>query len=403
MSDRPEQAVILAGGRGERMRPLSDLRPKPMIEVAGKPVLEHLLLELKRSRVTRVLILTGYLGEVIETYFGDGARLGMTISYHRSPDDYETGARLAAARALFDPLFFLLYADNLWPIPFEAMCQTFASAGAPAMVTAYHNIDRFTRSNCAVESGRLSVYDKARTAPNTTHVDVGFMFLRRDVLDLLPEGGGNFEAHVFPRLVAARELAAFETGHRYYTATSPELLPRVAAYLSRRRTALIDRDGVLSRKPPKAQYVRHWDEFQWCDGALEALTLLRQHDYRVIVISNQAGIARKMLSEETLRDIHRRMAGEAEAHGGFIDAVYHCPHHWDDDCACRKPKPGMLLSAQRDFALNLSRCVFIGDDPRDGEAAAAAHCPFIPVTADRSLLAVVRDLMAGADGTETTT
>ena len=158
------------------------------------------------------------------------------------------------------------------------------------MVTAYQNCDGYSRSNCAVEDGRISLYDKARTAPNVTHVDIGFMFLRREVLDLLPDEAGNFEAQIFPQLAAAQQLAVFETGHRHYSATSPERLPRVEAYLNPRPTVLIDRDGVLNRKPPKARYVLQWEEFHWCESALEALALLRKHDYRVVVISNQAAL-----------------------------------------------------------------------------------------------------------------
>lgn len=391
---RPRQAVILAGGRGERMRPLSDLRPKPMIEVAGKPLLEHLLIELTRAGLTRVLILTGYMGDVISDYFGDGATWGMDLSYHHSPEDYDTGARLAAARDLLDPLLLLLYADNLWPLPFEAMCAAFARAATPAMLTAYRNDDNYSRSNCRLQDGLVSAYDKARAAPNLTHVDIGFLFLQRQVLDLLPPSPGNFEAVLYPKLAAAKQLAAFETSHRYYSATSPDRLPRVEAYLRPKPTVLLDRDGVLNEKAPKAEYVSSWKDFRWCKGALEALKLLRANGYRVIVISNQAGIARGMLTHEAVQDIHRHMAREAEAGGGFIEAVYYCPHHWDEACACRKPKPGMLLAAQRDFSLNLSRCVYIGDDPRDGVAAEAAHCPFIPIDGKRDLLAAVKCLIA---------
>ncbi len=375
------------------MRPLTDLRPKPMIEVAGKPLLEHLLLELKRAGFERVLILTGYMGDAIRDYFGDGARLGLSIVYHHSPEDYDTGTRIAAAKAQIEPVFMLLYADNLWPIPFAAMQQNFAAAGAPAMVTLYRNDDKYSRSNCTIKDGFVGVYDKSRTAENLTHVDIGFMFMRREVLDLLSQENVNFEAALYPQLAAKKQLAAFETSHRYYSATSPDRLPRVETYLNQRPTALLDRDGVLNRKAQKADYVTSRENFHWCDGAKEALALLRKNNYRVIVISNQAGIARGMMTNEAVQDIHRHMAREAEAAGGFIDAVYYCPHHWDDNCECRKPKPGMLIKAQRDFSLNLSRCVFIGDDERDGQAADAAHCPFIKVDEEQDLLFAVKRLI----------
>ncbi len=375
------------------MRPLSDLRPKPMIEVAKKPLMEHLLLELKSIGLTDVLILIGYKGNVIRDYFGDGSQWGLNITYHQSPENYETGTRLVAARALLSPLFLLLYADNLWPIPFDAMCAAFRAAGTRAMLTVYRNDDHYSRSNCTMNNGLVSLYNKSRTAPDLTHVDIGFLFIERDVIDGLPKENHNLEAVLYPQLAAAHQLAAFETEHRYYSATSPDRLPRVEAYLNPRKTVFLDRDGVLNDKPPQAHYVCQWKDFHWRPGAREALRFLRERNCRVIVISNQAGIARGMMTHDDAQDIHTRMAREAEAEDGFIDAIYYCPHHWDENCSCRKPKPGMLLAAQRDFSLNLSRCLFIGDDIRDGEAADAAHCPFRLVGEEDNLFDVVNNLV----------
>ncbi|MGH9286168.1 MAG: HAD-IIIA family hydrolase, partial [Acidimicrobiales bacterium] len=127
-------------------------------------------------------------------------------------------------------------------------------------------------------------------------------------------------------------------------------------------------------------------------GALEALRLLAGAGYRVLVVSNQAGIARGEMTEADLAGVTAHMVAEAEAAGGRIDAVYHCPHGWDDGCACRKPAPGMLLAAQRDHHLDLTRALFAGDDDRDAQAAAAAGCPFTQVSEARSLLDVARQL-----------
>jgi D-glycero-D-manno-heptose 1,7-bisphosphate phosphatase len=106
----------------------------------------------------------------------------------------------------------------------------------------------------------------------------------------------------------------------------------------------------------------------------------------VIVISNQAGIARGAMTEADLADIHRRMNQEVTQSGGRIEAIYYCPHGWDDGCECRKPKPGMLFQAQREHQLDLSRTPFIGDDERDAEAANAAGCPSLLLSKHETLL-----------------
>jgi histidinol-phosphate phosphatase family protein len=100
-----------------------------------------------------------------------------------------------------------------------------------------------------------------------------------------------------------------------------------------------------------------------------------------------------MMTEADLAELHQWMQAEVAAAGGRIDGIYYCPHGWDDGCDCRKPKPGMLFRAQRDFHLDLTRTTFIGDDERDGEAADAAGTPFEMVTADRSLADIVRQLL----------
>jgi D-glycero-D-manno-heptose 1,7-bisphosphate phosphatase len=116
----------------------------------------------------------------------------------------------------------------------------------------------------------------------------------------------------------------------------------------------------------------------------------------VVVVSNQAGIGRGAMTEDDLTHIHRRMQAEASRAGGRIDAIYHCPHHWDEGCECRKPKPGLLFRAQRDFNFDLSRTPFVGDDERDAEAADAAGCPSLLVSERRPLLDIIRQLLSGA-------
>jgi histidinol-phosphate phosphatase family protein len=193
-------------------------------------------------------------------------------------------------------------------------------------------------------------------------------------------------------------LLAYVTHHRYYSVGSPDRLPLTEAFLARRPTVILDRDGVLNKRPFKAQYVRTADEFIWLPGAKEALRLFREAGFRVIVVSNQAGIARGALTEADLMHIHERMKSEAVEAGGQIEAIYYCPHHWDEDCECRKPKAGMLFQAQRDFSLDLSRTLLVGDDERDAQAADAAGAAAALVSDRINLLDITRNLLDELEG-----
>lgn len=146
-------------------------------------------------------------------------------------------------------------------------------------------------------------------------------------------------------------------------------------------TIFLDRDGVINRKRDD-DYVKHWSEFEFLPGVKEALQMLTENNYRLIVVTNQRGVARGWMTETDVQDIHARML--AAIVPARIAAIYYCPHD-KDQCDCRKPKTGMFLQAQRDFPdIEFARAVVIGDSTSDLEAGAALGCDTIYIgdTAD---------------------
>lgn len=144
---------------------------------------------------------------------------------------------------------------------------------------------------------------------------------------------------------------------------------------------LLDRDGVLNYERP--DYVKCWEEFKFLPDVLETLPRLAALKIPVLVISNQSAIGRGLVTQQVVDAIHQRAGAEIAAAGGRIDDFFVCPHHPDDHCACRKPKPGLLWAAASAYALDLHRCIFIGDAVTDFQAALAAHCPSILVETGR--------------------
>jgi D-glycero-D-manno-heptose 1,7-bisphosphate phosphatase len=277
--------------------------------------------------------------------------------------------------------------DDLW--------SHYLEAGRPAQVTVYANDDGYTRDSLLVDGdGLVRVFDRSRTAPGLRGVEIGYAILERSLLDLLPEHDELFEQAVYPVLAERGELGAYVTRHRYYSVGSLERLPLTEAFLARRPTVILDRDGVLNRKPPRATYVRNPAEFEWLPGALDALRALAEAGFRTLVVSNQAGIARGAMTEADLEQVHAKMLDDVAHAGGRIDGIYYCPHNWDEGCDCRKPRPGMLFAAQRDHHLDLTRIAFVGDDERDAEAAMAAGCRPVLVAEQLPLRDVVDELIA---------
>jgi histidinol-phosphate phosphatase family protein len=142
--------------------------------------------------------------------------------------------------------------------------------------------------------------------------------------------------------------------------------------IDRSWTLFLDRDGVLNVRIVD-DYVRRWEEWEWNPGVLEAIALLSKRFGRIVIVTNQRGIARGFYTVHDLEDVHTRMLADIKAAGGRIQAVYHCPHDKDGGCTCRKPQPGMLLRAAKENAqIDLKRALMVGDSVSDMEAAKAA-------------------------------
>jgi D-glycero-D-manno-heptose 1,7-bisphosphate phosphatase len=134
----------------------------------------------------------------------------------------------------------------------------------------------------------------------------------------------------------------------------------------------LDRDGVINMDRP--DYVKSWAEFEFLPGSLDALRLLNQQNWRVILITNQSVINRGLTDEKEVTRIHRKMIETVAGHGGRIEAVYYCPHHPEDGCRCRKPEAGLIRQAQADYGIDLSATPMVGDSLKDLECARRAGC-----------------------------
>ncbi len=158
----------------------------------------------------------------------------------------------------------------------------------------------------------------------------------------------------------------------------------------------LDRDGVINHN--RSDYVKSWAEFEFLPGALEALQLLAQLGHPIIVVSNQSAIGRGIIPHSTVDEIHERMVDSIREAGGRIDAILYCPHHPEKGCACRKPRPGLLLDAKRRFDLDLQRSFLVGDAESDILAAQAVGCQPILVRTGRGVEQLRLLKQHGVDG-----
>jgi len=234
------QCVILAGGLGTRMRPRTETVPKSLLEVAGRPFVEHQLSWLAAHGVTEVVLSIGHLGEMIEAHVGDGSRFGLRVRYVSEGATLRGTAgavRLAADQGALAEEFLLTYGDSYLPIDFGAVAAAFRASGARALMTVFENESRWDTSNVIFDesAGKIVLYDKARElrpASEFRYIDYGLSALRRSVVEReVPPGERHDLAAVFRALSQRGELAGYRVRERFYEVGSPQGLADLEALL----------------------------------------------------------------------------------------------------------------------------------------------------------------------------
>ncbi len=211
-----EQAVILAGGLGTRMRPMTEQVPKPMLNVNGKPFLQHQIQLLKSHGVGRVLLLVAYLGEQIEQHFGDGSALGTHIAYSYERSPMGTAGALKNAEDKLDREFVVLNGDTYLDIHYQDLFECFAGCDCDGLTVAFENAEQGLKNNLAMRADRIVTAYSKRDASGLTHVDAGATVFRKNLLDFIPAGQKcSLEEEILPILIRRQRLAAWPTRERF--------------------------------------------------------------------------------------------------------------------------------------------------------------------------------------------
>ena len=192
------QAVILAGGKGERLRPHTDFLNKGMVPVGGKPFLHYLISQFAAQGIKKILILTGHLAETIENYFGKGGEYGVEISYSYQPSVVNHGKRIELAYPELDKIFLLHKCDIFWPINLSDHLAAYQRLNCPVMMTVYNNKNKDgiygVQSNIHVDQGIVKSYVELSDDPQYIGQDLGYViFDRNSLLGKFPSG--NFSLH----------------------------------------------------------------------------------------------------------------------------------------------------------------------------------------------------------------
>lgn len=413
------KAVFMAGGRGTRISSVASDIPKPMIKIQGKPILEHEIECLRSQGFTDFIITVSYLGNVIVDYFGDGSGIsastgkpfGVKIQYYFEEQPLGNAGALIKIKNKLDDDFLLLNADVLFDIDINRMLCTHQNSGALATILTHPNSHPYDSGLIVSDKDNvvLQWLTKEAVRPEfyKNRVNAGIHVLSPKALEGLPvsanmlgtkdENGKtiklDLDRDILRPLAGTGKLCCYDSTEYVRDMGTPERYKAVCKdYASGivtgrnlknpQKAIFLDRDGTINRY---VGFLRDIDDFELIDGVSQAIALINQSVYLTIVVTNQPVIARGEVKEDELSEIHFKMETLLGKDGAYIDDVYYCPHHPHKgyegeiealkiDCACRKPKPGMLLQAAKDHNIDLVESWMIGDSENDILAGKAVGC-----------------------------
>lgn len=410
------KTIIMAGGKGTRISELFPDIPKPLIPIDGVPVLEREIISLREQGFDDLIITISHMGEKIRQYFGDGSKWNVHIEY------YEETVTLGNAGALFklrDKLgnadFLLLNADAIFEVDFNRMINFHREKNALVTLFTHPNSHPYD-SGLIIADNNLSVEhwltkEDARPQWYKNRVNAGLHVINPKVLDMVGIDTDVIGKEIDGKLVKVdldRQILKPLCGRGVmYCYDSPEYVKDMGTperysmvekdfkkgivnfknLSNKQRAVFLDRDGTVN---VYKGFLTNIDEFELIDGVAEAIKKINSSGYLCILVTNQPVIARGEVTYEELEQIHNKLETLLGLQGAYIDGIYYCPHHPHKgyegevpelkiDCDCRKPKPGMLYKAAKDFNIDLSKSYMVGDSENDIKAGTLAGCKTVLV------------------------
>lgn len=227
--------AILAGGLATRMRPVTERIPKSMIEVAGRPFIEHQLELLQTENVRNVVLCVGHLGEMIQAHIGDGKQFGLSVSYSFDGERLlGTGGALRLALPLLGRDFFVLYGDSYLDIAYASVQAAYRDSGQPALMTVFRNESQWDTSNVLFDGTRVVRYDKRHPTPDMKFIDYGLGILNSNLLKAASSDAFDL-SDVYAALADDGQLAGFEATKRFYEIGTPSGLAVTDGHLKGNR------------------------------------------------------------------------------------------------------------------------------------------------------------------------
>ena len=407
--------VIMAGGKGTRIASINSEVPKPMIEILGKPILEHQVEVLKKQGFNDYIFVIGHLGHVIKDYFDDGSKFGVSIEYIVEEEPLGTAGALYYLKDRIKDDFVLLNGDIIFDVDIDRFYNYHKDHNGLATILVHPNNHPFDSSLIEVNNDGMVIDWINKEAERVWYhnlVNAGIHILSVKVLDRFIEAKKtDLDRDILKPMIMEKQLFAYSSPEYIKDMGTPKRYDEVISdiktgkvddkcLVNKQKAVFLDRDGTINKY---VGFLRKLDDFELLDGVSKAIKMINESGYLAIVVTNQPVVARGEVTVDELDVIHKKMETLLGQDGAYIDGLYICPHHPDSgfdgeikelkiECECRKPKPGMILKAAKDFNIDLSNSYMIGDSENDIKAGMAAGCKTRKVDEDNSLLSIINEI-----------
>lgn len=383
------KAVIMAGGKGTRLSSILKNIPKPMVAFAGKPLLEHQIENLKENGIIDIILVTGYLGEVIREHFGDGARFGVNIEYFAEKEPLGTAGALYYLRGRLTEDFVLVFGDLYININFERFFNYHKLKNAQITLYAHPNSHPYDSDVIATDDdGRVmewSYKNSSRVDYYKNLVNGGLYIISPQAVESIPENRKtDLERDLIVPFISKGGIYAYCCTEYVRDIGTPDRLKKAEEDFLRgicrkrnlqnkQKCVFLDRDGTVNKY---VGFLKSAEQMELEEWAAEAIRLINESEYLAVIVSNQPVIARGECTFKELERINNRMYTLLGREGAYVDDLFFCPHHPDKGyegeiaelkikCNCRKPNTEMIETAVHIHNIDLANSWIIGDTTVD--------------------------------------